>query len=223
MRGILGLFGGKKNQQKRTDQNQEQEISSLFQDFTNQAPINQQNFNQNFGNNLFNQVPPPSFNQMPQPQQQNQFQNFQPQPPFNLPQPQQNVPQIVPSSPKEENNLDTRLEEYVNTTVENIVGEKLSEIRDELTQIKVWKEKIDYLVNRLQEQIDKLDNKIQEMDNMATKKLEEYDKSMQETSTEIQALHRLIRTMIPAISESTKELKETIDELKSLRDYIKRP
>jgi hypothetical protein len=29
--------------------------------------------------------------------------------------------------------------------------------------------------------------------------------------------------MIPAISESTKELRETVEELKSLRDSIRKP
>ena len=239
MRGILGVFNKKGNK----DQNDQQNLDNLFQDFNNpmsqnSGPSNQfqqsSNINpmtNNYQNYSFGQTYGQTYQQMP-PQQSfsnqfNQSWNFPPQP-----NPTPNLNQFPPQQMQIQNQpefgqgnfaIDERLEQYINSTINEILKDKLNEINDELSQIKVWKEKVEYLINRMQDQIDKLDNKITEINNLATRKLEEYDKGMRETTTEIQALHRLIRTMIPAISESTKELRETVEELKSLRDSIRKP
>jgi len=239
MRGILGVFNKKGNK----DQNDQQNLDNLFQDFNNPIPQNSGPFNQfqqssnvnpmtnNYQNYSFGQTYGQTFQQMsPQQSFSNQFNqswNLPPQPNptpnFNQFPPQQMQIQNQPDFGQGNFAIDERFEQYINSTINEILKDKLNEINDELSQIKVWKEKVEYLINRMQDQIDKLDNKITEINNLAIRKLEEYDKGMRETTTEIQALHRLIRTMIPAISESTKELRETVEELKSLRDSIRKP
>jgi ElaB/YqjD/DUF883 family membrane-anchored ribosome-binding protein len=231
MRSILGIFSKK----SKKDQNEQQNLDNLFQDFNNPIPQNSGPFNQ-FQQNNINPIASNfqnySFNQPNQqfPLQQNPANQFSQ--PWNLfPQSSQTPSQFPPQQPIQSQPefgqggfaIDEKIEQYINNTVNEILKDKLNEINDELSQIKIWKEKVEYLINKMQEQIDKLDNKITEINNLATKKLEEYDKGMRETTTEIQALHRLIRTMIPAISESTKELRETVEELKSLRDSIRKP
>jgi HAMP domain-containing protein len=237
MRSLLGLFSKKGNK----DQNDEQNLDNLFQDFNNPMAQNNGPFNQfqqsNNINPLANNYQNFSFGQANQqmplqqsiPNQFNQSWNLPPQPtpsPSQFPptSPQQQIQsQPQPEFGQSDTAIDERLEQYVNNTINEILKDKLNEVHNELSQIKIWKEKVEYLINKMQEQIDKLDNKITEINNLATRKLEEYDKGMQEATTEIQALHRLIRTMIPAISESTKELRETVEELKSLRDSIRKP
>jgi len=243
MRSLLGVFSKKGNK----DQNDQQNLDNLFQDFNNPMPQNSGPFNQfqqssninpmtntmtnNYQNYSFGQTYGQAYQQMP-PQQSfsNQFSQLWNFPPQQNPAP--NLNQFPPQQMQIQHQtdfgqggfaIDERLEQYINNTINEILKDKLNEINDELSQIKVWKEKVEYLINRMQDQIDKLDNKITEINNLATRKLEEYDKGMRETTTEIQALHRLIRTMIPAISESTKELRETVEELKSLRDSIRKP
>ncbi|MCC5446934.1 hypothetical protein [Candidatus Nanobsidianus stetteri] len=233
MRSLLGLFSKKGNK----DHDNQQNLDNLFQDFNNLIPQNNELFNQfqqsNNINPISNNYQNFSFGQTNQqiPLQQNTPGQFNQ--PWNLPpQPTSSPNQFIPSQQQIQSQpefgpggfaIDDRLEQYINNTINEILRDKLNELHDELSQIKIWKEKVEYLINKMQEQIDKLDNRITEINNLATKKLEEYDKGMQEATTEIQALHRLIRTMIPAISESTKELKETVEELKSLRDSIKKP
>ncbi|EOD42410.1 Uncharacterized protein Nst1_445 [Candidatus Nanobsidianus stetteri] len=234
MRSLLGLFSKKGNK----DQSDQQNLDNLFQDFNSPIPQNNGPFNQfqqsNNINPIANNYQNFSFGQTNQqmPLQQNISSQFNqswnlppqptPSPSLNQFQPQQQV-QSQPEFGQSNFSIDDRLEQYINNTINDILKDKLNEVHDELSQIKIWKEKVEYLINKMQEQIDKLDNKITEINNLATKKLEEYDKGMQEATTEIQALHRLIRTMIPAISESTKELRETVEELKSLRDSIRKP
>jgi len=233
MRSLLGVFSKKGNK----DKNDQQNLDNLFQDFNNPMPQNNGPFNQfqqsNNTNPMTNNFQNFSFGQMNQqmplqqqnpPNQFNQSWNLPPQP---NPTPNQFLPQQQTQSQPDLGqggfSMDERTEQYINNTINEILKDKLSEINDELSQIKIWKEKVEYLINKMQEQIDKVDNKITEINNLATRKLEEYDKGMQEATTEIQALHRLIRTMIPAISESTKELRDTVEELKSLRDSIRKP
>jgi len=232
MRSLLGIFSKKGNK----DQGDQQNLDNLFQDFNNPMPQNNGPFNQfqqsNNINPMANNYQNFSFGQTNQqmPLQQNptnQFNQSWNLPPQPTPSPSQFPPQQQIQSQPEFGQggfaIDERLEQYINNTINEILKDKLNEVHDELSQIKIWKEKVEYLINKMQEQIDKLDNKITEINNLATRKLEEYDKGMQEATTEIQALHRLIRTMIPAISESTKELRETVEELKSLRDSIRKP
>jgi ElaB/YqjD/DUF883 family membrane-anchored ribosome-binding protein len=199
--------------------------NGLFNQFQQSSNINP--IANNYQNFSFGQTNQQMTLQQSTPSQFNQSWNLPPQP---TPNPSQFPPisqqQQVQSQPDFGQGgfaIDDRLEQYINNTINDILKDKLNEVHDELSQIKIWKEKVEYLINKMQEQIDKLDNKITEINNLATKKLEEYDKGMQEATTEIQALHRLIRTMIPAISESTKELRETVEELKSLRDSIRKP
>jgi len=233
MRSLLGIFSKKGNK----DQSDQQNLDNLFQDFNNPMQQNNGPFNQfqqsnninpmanNYQNFSFGQTNQQMPLQQSIPNQFNQSWNLPPQPtpgPSQFPPPQQQI-QSQPEFGQSGSAIDERLEQYINNTINEILKDKLNEVHDELSQIKIWKEKVEYLINKMQEQIDKLDNKITEINNLATRKLEEYDKGMQEATTEIQALHRLIRTMIPAISESTKELRETVDELKSLRDSIRKP
>jgi len=233
MRSLLGVFSKKGNK----DQGDQQNLDNLFQDFNNPMPQNNAPFNQfqqsnninpianNYQNFSFGQTNQQMPLQQSTPSQFNQSWNLPPQPtpsPSQFPPLQQQI-QSQPEFGQGGFAIDERLEQYINNTINEILKDKLNEVHDELSQIKIWKEKVEYLINKMQEQIDKLDNKITEINNLATRKLEEYDKGMQEATTEIQALHRLIRTMIPAISESTKELRETVEELKSLRDSIRKP
>jgi HAMP domain-containing protein len=234
MRSLLGLFSKKGNK----DQSDQQNLDNLFQDFNNPIAQNNGLFNQfqqsNNINPLSNNYQNFSFGQTNQqiplqqstPNQFNQSWNLPPQPtpsPSQFPPTPQQQIQSQPELGQSGSDIDEKLEQYINNTINDILKDKLNEVHNELSQIKIWKEKVEYLINKMQEQIDKLDNKITEINNLATRKLEEYDKGMQEATTEIQALHRLIRTMIPAISESTKELRETVEELKSLRDSIRKP
>jgi len=231
MRSLLGVFSKKGNK----DQSDQQNLDNLFQDFNNPMLQNNGPFNQfqqsnninpianNYQNFSFGQTNQQMPLQQSIPNQFNQSWNLPPQPtPSQFPPPIQQI-QSQPEFRQSGFAIDERLEQYINNTINEILKDKLNELHDELSQIKIWKEKVEYLINKMQEQIDKLDNKITEINNLATRKLEEYDKGMQEATTEIQALHRLIRTMIPAISESTKELRETVEELKSLRDSIRKP
>jgi len=235
MRSFLRIFSKK----GKKDEDDQQNLDNLFQDFNSPMSQNIEPFNQfqqssninpmtnNYQNYSFGQT----YQQMsPQQSFSNQFNQSWNLPPQSNPIP--NLNQFPPQQMQIQNRpdlgqgsfaIDERLEQYINSTINEMLKDKLNEINDELSQIKVWKEKVEYLINKMQDQIDKLDNKITEINNLATRKLEEYDKGMRETTTEIQALHRLIRTMIPAISESTKELRETVEELKSLRDSIRKP
>ncbi|MEM4571327.1 MAG: hypothetical protein QXY16_01350, partial [Nanopusillaceae archaeon] len=113
-------------------------------------------------------------------------------------------------------------ESYIQGIVEDILKDKFSTINNFFSEIKVWREKLEMEISKINEKIRDIENRINGMYEILAKKIDEYDKGIKEATVEVEALHRLIRTMVPAISESTKELKETIEEIKQLRDQLKK-
>lgn len=113
-------------------------------------------------------------------------------------------------------------ESYIQSVVEDILKDKFSFLNNQFSEIKIWKEKFEMEISKINEKIKDIENRINSMYEILAKKIEEYDKGIREATVEVEALHRLIRTMVPAISESTKELKETIEEIKQLRDQLKK-
>ncbi|MEM4511353.1 MAG: hypothetical protein QXD25_00885, partial [Nanopusillaceae archaeon] len=113
-------------------------------------------------------------------------------------------------------------ESYIQGIVEDILKDKLTYVDNQLSEIKIWKEKLEIEISKMNEKLKDIETRMNGMYEILAKKIEEYDKGIREATVEVEALHRLIRTMVPAISESTKELKETIEEIKQLRDQLKR-
>jgi len=134
------------------------------------------------------------------------------------PQQIQPFPQTQQQEPKQD-----EWESYIQGIIEEAIEDKLGNVNNLISELKVWKERIELEISKINEKINALDGRINNLYEILAKKIEEYDKGIKEATVEVEALHRLIRTMIPAISESTKELKETIDEIKQLRDQLKRP
>jgi len=137
------------------------------------------------------------------------------------PPPQQIQP--IPQTQQPEQQRQNEWESYLQGIIEETVEDKLGNINNIISELKVWKEKVELEISKINEKINALDGRINNLYDMLAKKIEEYDKGIKEATVEVEALHRLIRTMIPAISESTKELKETIEDIKNLRDQLKRP
>jgi len=154
------------------------------------------------------------------------FQGYNQQPYYpSYPQtliPQQNPIQYSSQSPTQEYNLES-WESYIQGIVEEAIEGKLENINNLISELKAWKEKIELEVSKINDRINNLEGRINNLYEMIANKIKEYDKGIREATVEVEALHRLIRTMIPAISESTKELRETIEEIKNLRDQLKRP
>lgn len=113
-------------------------------------------------------------------------------------------------------------ESYIQGIVEDILKDKLTHVDTQLSEIKIWKEKLEIEISKINEKLKDIETRMNGMYEILAKKIDEYDKGIREATVEVEALHRLIRTMVPAISESTKELKETIEEIKQLRDQLKR-
>jgi len=126
------------------------------------------------------------------------------------------------SQPQQEARIE-EWESYLHGIIEEAIEDKLGNVNNLIYELKVWKEKIELEISKINERLNNLDNRINNLYEILAKKIEEYDKGIKEATVEVEALHRLIRTMIPAISESTKELKETIEEIKQIRDQLKRP
>jgi len=171
----------------------------------------------------YNQLQPPPFYESTRPPEQimqpdiRYTQQYYPLPPQQITQ----QPYFQQSQPQEYSQ--DEWESYINGLIEEAIEDKLGNFENMISELKVWKEKLELEISKINEKINSLDSRINNLYDILAKKVEEYDKGIKEATVEVEALHRLIRTMIPAISESTKELKETIEEIKQIRDQLKRP
>ena len=114
-------------------------------------------------------------------------------------------------------------ESYIQEIAEKVVDEKMKYIDEKLVEFRIWRERMELELTKIKETLNNLSSKVDNLYDTIAKKISEYDKGLKEAATEIQALHKVIRTMIPAISESTKELRETVEEIKLLRDKLRTP
>ena len=112
-------------------------------------------------------------------------------------------------------------ESYIHEIAEKVVEERLRDVDQKISELNIVKEKLELEIQKIKEDLNRLSNRVDNLYDTIAQKIEQYDKGLSEATTEVQALHRLIRTMVPAISQSVKELKETIDEIKALRESIK--
>lgn len=191
--------------------NTQQAGSDLDNLFNNPAPDMNLNPPQNVQQNFPQNFPP---------LQQNPIQ-FQPQQQANFPAQTQQINQpIYNPQPIQEQKQNIDWESYIQALAEKIVDEKIKDFDNKIGELRVFKEKIEIKIEKIEERVKEMEERINNLYDSMAKKLQEYDKGMEEATTEIQALHRLIRTMIPAISESTRELKDTIEEIKRLREKL---
>jgi len=118
------------------------------------------------------------------------------------------------AQPQQQESSQESWESYIQGIIEEVIEDKLENINNIVSELKIWKEKVELEISKINERINNLDSRINNLYEMLANKIKEYDKGIREATVEVEALHRLIRTMIPAISESTKELKETIEEIR---------
>ena len=65
------------------------------------------------------------------------------------------------------------------------------------------------------EKLEKLSQRIDSIQNTMVGKTEEYNKTISDVNVELQAFEKVIDRLIPSISDSIKELRDLIDDLKN--------
>ncbi|MBR9683225.1 hypothetical protein GOV03_01675 [Candidatus Woesearchaeota archaeon] len=108
---------------------------------------------------------------------------------------------VSPSELPEE--LHGRIEEIA----ESIIDEKWDLLVEEVKKIIDWKDKVEEDIGRLNTDVEKLKEDFRELHQGVLGKLESYDSRMTEVGTELKAVGKVFREVVPEFVENVKELK----------------
>jgi hypothetical protein len=114
------------------------------------------------------------------------------------------------SASSEEGNIYERIEEIT----EGMIDEKWDELIAEVKKIISWKEQVEEKQNSLLSDITKLKDDFKLLHGGVLGKLEDYDNRMRDVGSELKAVGKVFKDVIPEFVENVKELKSVKDELK---------
>lgn len=136
----------------------------------------------------------------------------QQQPP-SYPNPSQNYPQQSNSS-LSANAGDNALYERLEEIAESLIDEKWDELLAEVKKIVEWKERMEEKQTQLQSDIEKLKEDFKVLHQGVLGKLDDYDTRMRDVGTELKAVGKVFKDVIPEFVENVKELSATTKMMK---------
>lgn len=143
----------------------------------------------------------------------------------NQPEVQENSPSIsgenkvqnnmqMPNNNENNDNIYERIEQIT----ESLIDEKWDELIKEVKKIIEWKERIE----EKQKEIDSTLQKIKEDFNILHQgvlgKLEDYDTRMRDVGTELKAVGKVFKDVVPEFVENVKELRDITADVKSKKE-----
>ena len=109
---------------------------------------------------------------------------------------------------------DGNVYERIEEITENIIDEKWEELLAEVRKIVAWKEKVEERQAKLASDVEKLKEDFDVLHQGVLGKLEDYDERMQDVGTELKAVGKVFKDVIPEFVENVKELSSFKNELR---------
>ncbi len=113
------------------------------------------------------------------------------------------APSWTPPPAGDEGNIYERIE----SIAESLIDEKWDELIAEVKKIVEWKEAIEERQARIQGDLDRLKEDFTVLHQGVLGKLEEYDTRMRDVGTELKAVGKVFKDVVPEFVENVKELK----------------
>ncbi len=152
------------------------------------------------------------------PQQAQQVQQNEPE---TISQNIQQTPQFIPQ-PRQESASNLQINnsniENIQQILEQIIEEKWKASASELNSLRSSLNINSNSIETIKDQIEKLGQRIDSIQNTMIGKTEEYNRTVSDVNVELQAFEKVIDRLIPAISDSIKELRDLIDDFKTKKD-----
>ena len=112
------------------------------------------------------------------------------------------MPSPQPSYQEDMSNIYERMQEIA----EAMIDEKWDDLIGEVKKIIEWKNKNEEKQSKLQHDVDKLKEDFKMLHEAVLGKLEDYDSRMMEVGTELKAVGKVFKDVIPTFVDSVKEL-----------------
>ncbi len=111
--------------------------------------------------------------------------------------------------------MDGNIYERIEEITEGMIDEKWDELIGEVKKIVEWKEKIETKQTQMISDLEKLKEDFKTLHHGVLGKLEDYDTRMQDVGTELKAVGKVFKDVIPEFVENVKELRDIKDHLKN--------
>jgi len=102
--------------------------------------------------------------------------------------------------------MDSNIYERIEEIAESMIDEKWDDLIAEVKKIVEWKDKIEEKQSKLINDVQKLKEDFSVLHQGVLGKLEDYDNRMQEVGTELKAVGKVFKDVIPEFVENVKEL-----------------
>jgi len=112
------------------------------------------------------------------------------------------------------NGRDDALFERIEDTVESMVDEKWDELIGEVKKIVDWKEKVEERMAKVESDIDKIKEDFKLLHQGVLGKLDDYDQRMIDVDTELKAVGKVFKDVVPEFVENVKELGSITQNMK---------
>jgi hypothetical protein len=104
--------------------------------------------------------------------------------------------------------------ERIEETVENMIDEKWDELIGEVKKIVEWKEKVEANLAKLNSDVDHLKEDFNLLHQGVLGKLDDYDRKMTDVDTELKAVGKVFKEVVPQFVDNVKELGSITQSLK---------
>lgn len=119
-------------------------------------------------------------------------------------------------SPKSDKMSDQTLD-TIQQVLEQIIEEKWHSASSDLNSVRTGVKTNSADIKTVNDRLSRLGQRIDSIQNTMLGKTEEYNKTMADVNVELQAFEKVIDRLVPTISDSIKELRDLIDELKKTK------
>jgi hypothetical protein len=112
------------------------------------------------------------------------------------------------------NGANGNIYERIEEITESIIDEKWDELLAEVKKIIEWKELVEERQNKMQSSLDKLKGDFNVLHQGVLGKLDAYDTRMQDVGTELNAVGKVFKDVVPQFVENVKELSHITGKMK---------
>jgi len=94
------------------------------------------------------------------------------------------------------------------------MDERMEDFVAEMKKVLEWKDKVEEQIKKIEGDVENLKTDFKELHRGVLGKIEEYDEGMRDVSTELKAVGKVFKEVIPAFAEDVKELGSITKSLK---------
>lgn len=122
--------------------------------------------------------------------------------------------QEMPAQPAYQDNMNNNIYERIEEITESMIDERWDDLIVEVKKIIEWKNKMEEKQVKLANDVEKLKEDFKMLHEAVLGKLEDYDARMQAVGTDLKAVGKVFKDVIPTFVENVKELSSLKEELK---------